>query len=384
MKKTTLALCLLMVAATLCTAVAPTFAQQKKPVFAFDRKFMPFTFVRNKKPIGFEIDIINAALEGTGLAVEFKPMRNWNRAQAELSNGKVNIAAGMTQTTLRAKLFSFTRTPTVNLELRFFANRVSGFKHLGQIRGRTVATIRDSLYQRLLQEFGGIKIKLYETGEEALNAVQIGDAQAFFGADKIAMNIIERENMQNLVFVGAPLKRVPMYFAFYKGDDELRDIVEQGIKRIKSNGEYDRIYRKWFIKEISSAKARELTKLAQKELPMAYAPYSLKPESAVVMTATGNTYTGTTVETKAPGNEITAFEAAISKAMAAGDVNITVALKVSHKGRVLPPSARDRRLLKEFGRGVLVVLEPEPNNFTTWTITSLLPFADGMPGYPNP
>lgn len=359
-------------------------AADRKVVFAFDRKFVPFSFVTNQQPDGFEVDLFTAALEGSGLGIDYKPMRDWERAQAELSSGVIDVAAGMTKTPLREKVFIFPKTPSFNLELKFFVNRTSGFTHVGEIRGLTVAAIRDSLYQRLLQEFGGVRIKLYDSGEDALKAVLSGDAAAYFGAEKIARDIIYRRNMKNLAVLGGTVREVPVYFSFYKGREDLRDLVDRGIRRLMASGEYDRIYRKWFVPEMSTAQMKDLVAEAAKVLPMAYAPHTQRTETAAVLTRSGTMYTGANIENSDPARSLSALEVALAKAVSAGELQIYAVVRVSAEGMVLPPSAAERQLLWEYGRGVLVLLEPNRGEYEAWSLPALLPFPEAMPGMPRP
>ncbi|WP_461210249.1 transporter substrate-binding domain-containing protein [Desulfocurvus sp. DL9XJH121] len=369
----------LLAAAVLAPACASAASADRKVIFAFDRKFIPLSYVRNAVPTGFEVEILEALLKGTGLGIDYKPSRDWSRAQAELSGGIVQVASGMTRTDLREQLFLFPDTPTLTLDLRFFVNRISKFRSVGEIRGQTVAAIRDSLYQRLLQDFGGIKIKLYETGEEALDAVVAGDAQAYFGAEKIARDIIARKNLQNLQILGPVVRSVPVYFALYKGEKQLRDLLGRRLRELMATGEYDRIYRKWFVPELSSAEMKDFVGKAMKNLPMAYAPHSQKPEAAAVLTRGGLVYLGASVDS-ALGQGVPALEMALSKAVDAGDLAVRAVVRVNAAGRVLPPSARERELLWEFGRGVLALMELNKGEYEAWSLSRLLPLPAGVPG----
>ena len=374
-----LALMALMVAVVL--APAASFASAaRKIAYTFDRKFIPFSYVRNSQPTGFEVEILEAVLKDTGLGIDYKPSRQWDRSQAELSGGIVQVASGMTRTQLREQLFLFPQTPTLTLDLKFFVNRTLGYKSVGDIRGQTVSAIRDSLYQRLLQDFGGVKIKLYETGEEALRAVVSGDAQAYFGAEKIARDIIARKDLQNLAVLGSTVRSIPVYFALYKGEKGLRDIIDAGLKTIIASGEYDRIYRKWFVAELSSSEMNSMIQSAKDVLPLSYVPHSGHQEAAAILTRDGRTYVGSTIDNGISGRGMSALEVAISKAVSEGHLDVRAAVCVDAKGRVLPPSARERELLWEFGRGVLVLMEIHKGDVEAWSLPRLLPLADGLPG----
>lgn len=376
-------LSLLALLALAALAAPPGAHAAEKKICAFDRAFMPFSFVRNQQPTGFEIEILQAALEGSGLGIEFKPMRSWDQGQAELSSGVVHIAPGITRSDLRDKLFIYPDTPTVELGIKFFVNRASLIRNVEQLRGQTVATRRGSVTQGLLQVFGGVIVRLYDDEEKALEAVQAGDAQAYLGPDKIAWDIIARRDMKNLVVVGAALHRESLYFALYKEETGLRDLVDRGLKRLMADGGYDRIYRKWFVPEPGSQDMSDLAAKAAAELPMAYAPRTGTPRAAAVLARSGAVYAAASVEGPREGIGVTALESAVAKAVGAGDLELRLAVVVDAKGRAVPPSGPERDLLAGFGRGVLVVLEPNPGEREAWMVPTLLPFAPGVPARPE-
>lgn len=381
--RTTLGLALVAAFFAAALAVAGTAHAAEKKVFAFDRKYIPYSFVRNQQPTGFEVEVMEAVLNGSGLGIEYKPLRDWDRGQAELASGVVHVAAGVVRTDLKEKLFIFPDTPTLTLDLKFFVNRASQYANVGQLRGQLIAARRDSVTQLLLQEFGGVKVQLFDTDEAALEAVQRGEAAAYFGADKTAWDIIDRKSMKNLVVLGASMKEISMYYAFYKGEKGFRDLVNRGLRRIMANGEYDRIYRKWFVPEMTAPRMQALVDAAKKALPQAHTPRSGRQFAAAVLTRSGNVYQGAAVEGARAGVDVSAMELAVSKAVTAGDMEITSAVVVNAEGLALPPSARERELLRSFGRGLLVVLERNKGEYEAWSITRLLPFAEGAPGMPG-
>ncbi|MFK4764393.1 transporter substrate-binding domain-containing protein [Desulfobaculum sp. SPO524] len=348
----------------------------QKVSFVFDSRFVPMSYVRNQKPMGFEVEILKAALNSTGLSISYTPMKDWDRAQANLAGGVAHVAAGMTRTHLRDRLFIYPRTPTVNFYLKFFVQTGSDVQRVDQLRGKTVATIRDTLYQRLLQDFGGVIVKLYDDGDKALAALAKGEVDAYFGAQKITYDMMRRENYTNIRAVGASLRRVPVYFAVYKGQPELRETIERGLNRIMANGTYDRIYRKWFVPELSTEQLKAMLKQAQDARGAAYFPDRGPGGGAVVVSRSGKTYTAGDVN-GGPAGGYTALEAAVMQAVAAGDLEIRAVAAVNGEGKPRFLSGRERQLVREFGRDVLVLWEPYPGELDTWMIDKLLPFGGG-------
>ncbi len=365
----------LVLAALLAAAVPARSADEKKvTVFAFDRDFPPYSFILHQQPVGFEIDVLKAALDRRGFNLSLRPMTDWDRAQAELASGVVQIVSGMTRNELREKLFIFPDRPTFGLDAHFFVPASSSFTNRYQLRTMQVTVKKDSLYQRLLEDLGGYVVSARKTDQEALEAVWLGQADAYFGPDKTAFFLIRKNEYKGMSALGQALAHTPVYYALYKGQTELRDAVDTGQREMIADGRYDAIYRKWFVHELDDPGMRQLADAAHAEMQNAYVPYTGKPEGAALLSESGRTYAGATVETGPRGQGLSALDSAMAKAMARGDTALRAAVVLDDQGNPRPPTADERGELTEFGRGVLVVLQTEPGRLDTWMIPRLLPY----------
>lgn len=345
-----------------------------KTVFAFDREFPPYSFIHKQEPVGFEVDVLKAALERRGFNLAMRPMGDWDRVQAELASGVVHIVSGMTRNELREKLFIFPEVSTFTLDARFFVTADSTWTNRYQLRTKSVTVKKGSLYHRLLQDLGGYVVDPRKTDKEALEALWLGQADAYFGPDKTAYWLIRKNEYANISALGQALEHTPVYYALYKGQTELRDAVDKGLRDMMADGRYDAIYRKWFVHELTLDEMQTLIKAAHDEIANGYAPHSGFPEGAALVTMAGRTYVGATVETGPGGQGLSALESALAKVAARGDTALRAAVVLDTRGRPRVPTAAERSQLMEFGRGVLVVLEPEPGSLDTWMIPRLLPY----------
>ncbi|MEW5772995.1 MAG: transporter substrate-binding domain-containing protein [Thermodesulfobacteriota bacterium] len=361
------AICLLLLAAR------PAAALEKPIVYAFDRDFPPFSMLKGREPDGFEVDVLKAALANRGFKLSFRPMESWDRVLSELSSGKVNVVSGMTRTELREKLFLFPEAPTLDVQVKFFAPSKAGVMAVESLVGKTVAVRKGTVYQTMLEAFGGVKVKPAPTQEEGLRMVWKGEVDAYFGPDKETYYALWKNNIPDIAAVGQAVDRTALYFAVYKGDPDLVAALNAGLREIRLSGEYDRIFRKWFVNELEKGKARMLLDQAKAAAGMSYAPYSREKAGAVVATRGGKVYAGARIENAQSDLNLPPFAVALAKAVSAGDLEIAVAAGMTADGRLLLPTAQERQMLFEFGRGVLVVVEPEPGVFDTWAIPRLLP-----------
>ena len=343
-----------------------------KIVYGFSREFAPFSYERDGEPVGFEIDLLRAVLADQDVELVIKPM-NWIQVQMDLSDGLIDVTSGMAKTEQRQLLYSFSDLPTAAVKARLFTQSDHRVANVTQLRGNRVSVKEGSLYQRILEEVGGMNIKLYPTEAAALKALYEGDVDAFGGADKTAFYLIDLLGLDHLSPVGTPLEITNMYFAVNKERQDLLAMINQGMRRVMENGEYEALYRQWFVRELDDDEMFALMDAAKAATVNAYAPYSQEPTGAAVLGMSGQLYTGCNVENGVPRFSASAITVAVLNAVSGGETDIRAAVAVLPDGRLVTPTAEERRLLQEFGRGILVITEPEPGRYMTHTIAELLP-----------
>jgi len=351
-------------------------AQSQDVVYGFDKNFLPYSFVRGRESIGFEVELLKAVFDDSGLKLETRPMEKWERVQSELSSNTLQVSSGMTPTELRQKLFIFPERENLTLKARFFAREKDRAPRAEDLRGQTVAVKKASIYNTIVQNFGGFKVYGYETEEEALGAMWMGETMLYFGPDHTAYWFIEQNDYEDVAALGRPVAETGLYFAFYRGQTKLRDFVDRRIGELHRNGEYDRIYRKWFVKEVLPEERDALIESARQAARKSFAPHGGGDAGAALLSRTGKTYTGAKIQGLETGTGLSAIEAAVAAAVNAGDTEIRAAVLVGADGAVATPGTTERSLLMEFGRGVLVLVEPEPGEFDTLMVSRMLPYAE--------
>ena len=210
-----------------------------------DREYPPFSYEKGGVPAGFDVDILVAALSTDHVDILMKPMQ-WEQVQVELSAGSVHVTSGMVKTQKRLLLYDFPDLPNLALNVKLFTKASNRVGNVTLLRGKTVSVAKGTIYQRVLEDFGGLNIKLYKTELDALKALYNDDVEVFGGRDKTAMYYLEKLDMKGINAVGTPLYVTEVYFAVNKEQTKLLKMLNDGLRRIRENGEYDRIFRKWF------------------------------------------------------------------------------------------------------------------------------------------
>lgn len=342
-------------------------------VYGFDREFPPFTYEDpGGKPTGFEIELMQAVFQESGALLSFRPLQ-WERVATELSAGTITLTTGMVRTANRAKLYLFSKEPTLPLYIRLFSKVYSRFPALALFRGQMVAVEQGTYQHRLLENYGGVNIKTFPNRVDGLRALYNDEVAAYCAPVQTAYYYINKLNYGAITTVGAPLGITEMRVAVNRNRGDVLRMVNEGMARVVASGEYDRLYRKWFVRELGEQEMQVMLETAAKAVIPSYAPYNNKNQGAAVLTATGKVYSACTVENADPTLSLSALRGAVARAVADGELELLAAVCVDDKGAILLPDRSDLQALYEFGRGVLVLQEKEAGRRFTSMVATLLP-----------
>lgn len=372
LKKITLTLLICLVLFSSAQAAPPP-NPAPKVIYGYDREFPPYSYQEaGGKPVGFEVDLVESIFRGKDVNLQMRPL-DWDMIQLELANEQITFTSGMVKTKQRAEIYLFSEKPTIAANIRFFTKNNNRVANASLLRGQTVSVEEGSYPQRLMEQYGGIIIKTYKTKQDALKALYKDDVYAYCGPEANAYYIMNKLKLTGITAMGTPLKLSQMYFAVNIERQDVLETINEGMRRLIANGEYDRIYRKWFVLELLDEERDKLIESATNASISAYAPYSHKTNGAAVLTMSGKIYTGARIENAEATLNTSALRSALISAASAGDMEIRAAVTTDERGNVQPASSDDRQLLYEFNRGALIILQDSANSYVTKTAGELLP-----------
>jgi cytidine deaminase len=368
---------LLLAIATLLLSALPCAAaldgKALRVVYGFDREFPPFTYEDpGGRPTGFEIELMQAIFAGKEANLAFRPLQ-WERVPLELSAGTISFTTGMVRTPERAKLYLFSDQPTFPLQIRLFTKIYNRYPALSLFRGQRVAVEKGSFQHRLLENFGGVNIKTYPGRVDGLRALYNDAVEAYCAPLQNTYYYINKMNYGAITTVGTPLGITEMRAAVNRDRGDVLRLINKGLAEVMASGEYNRLYRKWFVRELTDREREAMIAAASKASIPAYVPYGKAGYGAALLTATGKLFTACTVENADSGLSLSAVRGALSRAIAEGEFEIRAAVRVDAAGKAQELQREDLQALYEFGRGILVVREPAPGKQETSMVADLLP-----------
>lgn len=246
---------------------AIAYSAERQPVFprtlriAGDNNFPPYEFLaENGAYKGFNVDLLHAVAIEMGLDIELVPMP-WSEAQKALQEGRVDAIQGMKQTPDRQKVYDFSDPYLTSSQAIFVRVDNHFIIDLEDLSGNKVAVQKGDFAYDLLQPMARVRLTVTENQEEALDLLLTGKVDAFVGNRLTGLYFLGKKQAYGLVkIVGEPINPTPYGLAVRRGDQEILKVFNAGLRRIKENGTYDKIYFKWFGETIED-KAAGLRKI---------------------------------------------------------------------------------------------------------------------------
>lgn len=203
---------------------------------------------------GFDIDISKAIAKeilGDENKAEFKEVTSKTRIPL-LNKGDIDaVVATMTITEERKKEVDFS-------DVYFDAGQSLLVKKDSPIKGledldnsKTVLAVKGSTSsQNIRKEAPDAKVNEFENYSEAFSALKAGQGDALTTDDAILYGMADEDPSFHLV--GKTFSEEPYGIAVKKGNSELVDAINETLKKLKDNGEYDKIKNKWIKEEPAS------------------------------------------------------------------------------------------------------------------------------------
>ncbi len=266
MKYTTLLTAGLLACGAAVTAHADTLkkvADSGKLTLAYRDSSVPFSYVEGPgKPLGFSMDIANAVVQEvkkrTGKAVleiEYIPVTSQNRIPL-LVNGTVDLECGSTtNNSTRGKDVSFAINHFYT-GTRLLAKKTSRIKNYADLENKTVASTSGTTNSQVMRKYNADKklnmqIILGKDHADSLLLVEADRAVAFAMDDILLFGLMANaKNPAEWEVVGDSLQVEPYACMLRKDDPKFKTLVDGVITGLMKSGEFDRLYKKWFMSPI--------------------------------------------------------------------------------------------------------------------------------------
>ncbi|MGH3807796.1 MAG: ABC transporter substrate-binding protein [Pseudonocardiaceae bacterium] len=210
--------------------------------------YAPFEFERDGTVVGFDVDLVDLVAGELGVTQQIvdTPFEGI-QSGADLDAGKCDLAAaGMTISEVREQNFDFS-VPYFDATQGLVAKKGSGLASLAQLAGKRLAVQNGTTGQKYAQENApDAELVVFEDLGLLLTAVETGDVDAGINDNGVLYDWVTKKPDFEVI---AELDTGEQYGIGVKtGNTTLLNKINEVLVEARSNGEYDRIYQKWFKK----------------------------------------------------------------------------------------------------------------------------------------
>ncbi len=228
--------------------VSANTASCKSLVVGVEASFAPFDFKEpNSDEIkGFDVDIINAIADTMGLDVEIKNMP-FDALLPSVLTEQVDVAiAGYSITEERAQIVRLEPYYDSGLGVLVRSEIADKVKSSYDLQGRRICAKSGTTGCYFAENIKNAKVKKYNTEIETFVAIDRNDCDAVI-IDKPVIEyylVTSRDDKTALLRDRLTFEQYGIVTS--KNNNELSDKIAEGLKKIKKDGTYEDIYRKWF------------------------------------------------------------------------------------------------------------------------------------------
>ncbi|HCG8476830.1 TPA: amino acid ABC transporter substrate-binding protein [Vibrio parahaemolyticus] len=216
-------------------------------------RYFPFTFVKQDKLQGFEVDMWDEIGKRNDYKIEYVTS-NFSGLFGLLETGRIDtISNQITMTDERKAKYLFADPYVIDGAQITVLKGNDSIKGVDDLAGKTVAVNLGSNFEQLLRQYdkdGKINIKTYDTGIE--HDVALGRADAFVMDRLSALELIKKTGLP-LELAGEPFETIQNAWPFVNNEkgQKLQAEVNKALAEMRADGTVEKISVKWFGADIT-------------------------------------------------------------------------------------------------------------------------------------
>lgn len=220
-------------------------SENKKYIIACDAKFAPFSLEENGIYKGIDVEILEAIAKVEEFEYELKPM-DFNGIIPGLASNQLDGAiAAISITDERKQTLDFSE-PYFESGLSLVVNKDNNLiNSLGDLNEKKVSIKKGTAGSKFAEENEEkykLQLNYFDDSPSMFQAVENGNADFLIEDYPVISYKIKVDSNTSLKVVGEKLETSNYGFAVKKGkNEELLNKFNDGLKKLKENGEYDKI-----------------------------------------------------------------------------------------------------------------------------------------------
>lgn len=209
--------------------------------------FAPFEFPKkdSEELTGFDVELLQAIGKQMGYKVEIVSM-GFDALIPALNTGNIDVAvAGMTITEERKNVVAFSDPYYTSGLIVLVKKDNDTVKSIDDLKGKGIAAQIGTTGEMKARSIEGAVVKTFNTQDEAALELKNGGVDAVIGDLPVMEYYLSQGGNKYAKLVGEKMDAEP-YGIAVKKDNKLVVAINNAMVELKNNGEFDKIYAKWF------------------------------------------------------------------------------------------------------------------------------------------
>ena len=209
--------------------------------------YLPFEFKGDDGGYqGFDMDLAQAIGKELGMKVEIHNIPFDGLINA-LGTGEIDmIASGMVITPERKEKVDFVKYYDGGLGIMVDEKLAGQVKSLKDLEGKRIAVQMATTGADAAHQVANAQVREFDHNSDAMMEMKQGGADAVIAAIPVMKYYLLTTADAHAVLVEEPLVKQELGLAVKKGNNDLSKKVADALKKLQDNGEYQKIYDKWF------------------------------------------------------------------------------------------------------------------------------------------
>lgn len=210
--------------------------------------FAPFEFqnVNGKEYEGFDMDLIRAVAKEMGYKAEIQNV-NFDGLIPAMESGNLDvIISGMTINDERKQKVNFS-DPYYKSGLTIIVKKDNKeINKFADLKGKKVAVQIGTTSAKECRKIEGIEVKEFNSSADTFLELKAGGVDAVVNDRPVNDYYIKKSGVTDVRALDDLLTSEDYGIAMSKKDAEMQKKVNEALKKLHENGEYDKIFAKWF------------------------------------------------------------------------------------------------------------------------------------------
>ena len=213
--------------------------------------YSPYSYRKNNKLTGFEVDLGKAVAKKMGLKANFVPTK-WDSLIAGLGSGKFDVVMNnITQTPERAKQYNFS-TPYIKSRFALIVPTDSNIKSLKNIKGKKIIAGTGTNNANVVKKYKG---SLTPNGDFAssLDMIKQGRAAGTVNSREAWYAYSKNNSTKGLKMIDVSSEQDPAKISalFNKKDTAIQSSYNKALKELQQDGTVKKLSEKYFGADIT-------------------------------------------------------------------------------------------------------------------------------------